>query len=168
MKTLFVTVGTTKFTDLIQAVSSNQFIKAALEAGYTTWIVQHGDQDHSVLDNIRTFGRDISLEHFAYKVDISVYFLRADLVISHGGSGSILDALRGPLFGAKERPKAPYLVVVPNRSLLNDHQMELILELGRLNIVNVSDTVQLHQVFRAMGVQVRLLDPDYITINDML
>lgn len=66
----------------------------------------------------------IQLELFQFAPDLKSYIRSADIVISHAGSGTILDTLR-------MRPKPPALVVVPNTSLMDNHQVELAQALGK-------------------------------------
>lgn len=72
----------------------------------------------------------IALHLFQFAPDLKSYIQSADVVISHAGSGTILDTLR-------MRPKQPALVVVPNTSLMDNHQVELAEALGRDNFLIV-------------------------------
>ncbi|KIS71068.1 N-acetylglucosaminyldiphosphodolichol N-acetylglucosaminyltransferase catalytic subunit ALG13 [Mycosarcoma maydis] len=72
--------------------------------------------------------RGIELQLFAFAPDLKSYIQSADLVISHAGSGTILDTLR-------MRPRPPGLVVVPNTSLMDNHQVELAEALGKDNFL---------------------------------
>uniref|UniRef100_A0A8C5C513 UDP-N-acetylglucosamine transferase subunit ALG13 n=1 Tax=Gadus morhua TaxID=8049 RepID=A0A8C5C513_GADMO len=66
-------------------------------------------------------GLDLTLEAFRFKDSISEDIARADLVISHAGAGSCLEAL-----GARK----PLLVVVNNK-LMDNHQQELARQLHK-------------------------------------
>jgi beta-1,4-N-acetylglucosaminyltransferase len=55
------------------------------------------------------------VEYFDYKPCILNYIDSASIIISHAGAGTALDALR-----ANKK-----LIVVPNESLLDNHQLEL-------------------------------------------
>ena len=46
-KTMFVTVGTTKFDDLVKAVSSEEFIKVLLTNG-NVHVIPHLDPDDNI------------------------------------------------------------------------------------------------------------------------
>lgn len=59
--------------------------------------------------------------------DLRPFLISSDIVISHAGSGTILEALRLPLH---QRPK---LVVVPNETLMDNHQAELANALAKQN-----------------------------------
>jgi beta-1,4-N-acetylglucosaminyltransferase len=58
---------------------------------------------------------DVQVEYFQFKDSITEDIRRADLIISHAGAGSCLEAL-----GASK----PLLVVI-NEDLMNNHQTEL-------------------------------------------
>ncbi|PWZ01035.1 hypothetical protein BCV70DRAFT_159335 [Testicularia cyperi] len=65
-----------------------------------------------------TTSEGVSVEMFQFAPDLGKYIKASDLVISHAGSGTILDTLR-------MRPEAPALIAVPNTSLMDNHQAEL-------------------------------------------
>ncbi|XP_052470223.1 UDP-N-acetylglucosamine transferase subunit ALG13 homolog [Carassius gibelio] len=111
MKTVFVTVGTTSFDDLIGSVTSDESVKALIGRGYTDMVLQVGRG--SVPDPDRCPG--LSLQVFHYKDSIAEDMRNSDLVISHAGAGSCLEALRAN--------KA--LLVVVNDKLMDNHQLEL-------------------------------------------
>nr|XP_023653446.1 UDP-N-acetylglucosamine transferase subunit ALG13 homolog [Paramormyrops kingsleyae] len=112
MKTVFVTVGTTSFDDLIASVISQDAVQALVARGYEELVLQVGRG--SILP-----GPDscpgLTLQAFRFKDSIAGDIQRADLVISHAGAGSCLEAL-----GAGR----PLLVVVNDR-LMDNHQLEL-------------------------------------------
>lgn len=75
-----------------------------------------------------------------FKPSLEEEYERADLVISHAGSGTILDVLR------LGKP----LIVVPNPTLLDNHQEELasaLAELGHLQSTTVADLPRAIQIF---------------------
>ena len=132
-KICFVTIGATaSFTGLIKAVLSADFCRALEAQGYTDLVVQYGQDGKPLYDqclqNLQTRTRSMSLKISGFDLDNSglrQYMIQAKghnnknasegLVISHAGSGTILDALRISI----------PLVVVPNASLLDNHQVEL-------------------------------------------
>lgn len=118
----FVTVGSTKFDALVQAVCSDAVLEALRNKGYTELVVQAGDSafEHGSMmdgasDSARTDAHGIRQEYYRFKPSLREDYERADLIISHAGSGTILDVLRVP------KP----LIVVPNPTLLDNHQQEL-------------------------------------------
>ncbi|BEJ16540.1 hypothetical protein CspHIS471_0511450 [Cutaneotrichosporon sp. HIS471] len=143
-KTLLVTVGSTQFADLSDAALAESALDAFQAAGIDTLIVQLGFApipDHIAAVVGREGG---SGEVGGVKVKVMRYtgspgemdalMKSSDGVVSHAGSGSILAALRMP------RP----LLVVPNDSLMDDHQQELSDALkagGYLSVSSVDDLV---------------------------
>ena len=131
-KRCFVTIGATAaFNSLVRTVLDPPFLQALHDAGYKELRVQYGDEGQQIFDQ-KIGNRKASIRE---KLGISVSgfgFNKAGLheelravkgtteadegsVISHAGSGSVLDAMR---FGIP-------LVVVPNSDLLHNHQVEL-------------------------------------------
>lgn len=130
-KICFVTIGATaSFTGLIQAVLSEKFTRALDAQNYTHLLVQYGQDGKQLFDEcLNRLGSEAStLQISGFDLDPSglrQYMLQAKghqnllategVVISHAGSGTILDALRVGI---------PF-IVVPNESLLDNHQVEL-------------------------------------------
>uniref|UniRef100_A0A8B9G9K6 UDP-N-acetylglucosamine transferase subunit ALG13 n=1 Tax=Amazona collaria TaxID=241587 RepID=A0A8B9G9K6_9PSIT len=111
MKSVFVTVGTTNFDDLIAAVCSPAVLQSL---GYEKLVLQVG---RCALDPelLRSPDVAVEVEAFRYKESLAEDLRRADLVISHAGAGSCLETLE------KGKP----LIVVINEKLMNNHQLEL-------------------------------------------
>lgn len=102
---------------------------AALETiGIKTFILQHGSYRPTDLQQ-RVKASSLSIDAFAYADDLDARMRQADLVISHAGAGSILTALRGTPFATEPQAALP-LIIVPNASLMDDHQSELAQELS--------------------------------------
>lgn len=124
MKTVFVTVGTTKFERLIDTVLSDNILDIFNKQGFKKIIVQIGNGNHEKLFPNVTWEKNSVVCLKKKSLDIEVYRFKntlkddldqADLVISHAGSGSIIESLE-----AKKR-----LVVVCNEDLMDNHQFEL-------------------------------------------
>ncbi|XP_012257956.2 UDP-N-acetylglucosamine transferase subunit ALG13 homolog [Athalia rosae] len=112
-KKVFVTVGTTKFDELINTVTTPEVLKALSNRGYNHLILQIGNSslkpDSSPRDGFQ------QIEYFNLSPSIGEQMSSADLVISHAGAGSCLEALEA------RKP----LVVVTNELLMDNHQLEL-------------------------------------------
>ncbi|KAI9735855.1 MAG: N-acetylglucosaminyldiphosphodolichol N-acetylglucosaminyltransferase catalytic subunit alg13 [Cirrosporium novae-zelandiae] len=139
----FVTIGATaSFNDLLSAALSRPFLEALFQAGYTDLLLQYGKEEgqHIFEDFIHTHpkGTDgqygLNINGFDFNKRGLGQEMRAakgeqgrreGVVISHAGSGSILDALRIDV----------PLIVVPNESLLDNHQAELAVELAKQGYV---------------------------------
>jgi len=116
MKTVFVTVGTTEFDQLITRLDGVAFLSCLQKHGYNRLIVQYGRGKHIpklISDESGTF--NINAECYRYKPSLEEDMKRADLIISHCGAGSILEAIT---YGK-------VLIVVTNSSLQDNHQQEL-------------------------------------------
>ncbi|KAJ3100673.1 N-acetylglucosaminyldiphosphodolichol N-acetylglucosaminyltransferase catalytic subunit alg13 [Phlyctochytrium planicorne] len=112
---LFITVGSTKFDLLVQVVGTTDFIKAIKDLGFTHLTLQHGASKNPFETTTITKYPNLTIETFDYKPSIDEFFKEADLIISHAGSGSILESM----FLRKR------LIVVPNETLMDNHQVEL-------------------------------------------
>jgi beta-1,4-N-acetylglucosaminyltransferase len=131
MKTVFVTVGSTKFEQLIDAILQPDILKLLKSLLYNKIILQIGNGKHDGDDllrfkedqfNIQT-GPEIrracrermEIVAYRYKSSIKEDIVEADLVISHAGAGSVMETLE-----ANKK-----LIVVINETLMNNHQLEL-------------------------------------------
>ncbi|XP_036933926.1 UDP-N-acetylglucosamine transferase subunit ALG13 homolog [Acanthopagrus latus] len=112
MKTVFVTVGTTSFDELIERVTTSEAVQALKARGYERLVLQVGRG--SLLPDADSCPH-VRLEAFRFKDSIAEDIKQADLVISHAGAGSCMETL-----GAG-RP----LLVVVNDKLMDNHQLEL-------------------------------------------
>lgn len=111
-RSVFVTVGTTSFDDLIRTVTSPDVCSAINSRGYTKLIIQLGRGDYTP-DVKHVSGVDITW--YRYKDTLRDDVKMASLVISHAGAGSIMESLR----------EGRHLVVVINEKLMHNHQFEL-------------------------------------------
>ncbi|KAI9497851.1 glycosyl transferase, partial [Zychaea mexicana] len=115
----FVTVGSTGFDSLVEACTAASFLNALERLGYKTLLIQYGSSESIFKRNRNNSSNDnnskLTLQGYAYKPSITQDMEKASLVISHAGSGSILQALRIP------KP----LIVVSNSLLMDNHQQEL-------------------------------------------
>ncbi|KAK6332910.1 N-acetylglucosaminyldiphosphodolichol N-acetylglucosaminyltransferase catalytic subunit alg13 [Orbilia brochopaga] len=130
---VFVTVGTTTFDGLIQAVLVPPIISMLHSQGYTSIRVQHGESTEiyqacltpELEAELAKCGMSITAFAYADSDEITEEIKFAELVISHAGSGTILECLR-----YQKR-----IVVVPNRSLMENHQLELANEMSKQKYV---------------------------------
>lgn len=131
-KRCFVTIGATAgFNSLVRGVLQPAFLEALRNTGYTELRIQYGNEGTQIFED-KVTGEPESMKQ-KYGIEITGFdFNKAGLgaemkaakggpdahegtVISHAGSGSILDALR----------IAVPIIVVPNTDLLHNHQVEL-------------------------------------------
>ncbi|GCC22198.1 hypothetical protein chiPu_0000583 [Chiloscyllium punctatum] len=112
MDSVFVTVGTTSFDELIREVSSEKVTQILQDLGYRKLILQIG---RGSVEPKPIVGTNFTLEVYRFKDSIADDIKNATLVISHAGAGTCLETL--------EAGKS--LVVVINEELMNNHQLEL-------------------------------------------
>jgi len=125
-KIAFVTVGSTQFDALVDAVLGSEVIRVLQEHKCTRLVIQAGNspihvEDASVsisddgLEVWRVNAMGLDAEIWRFKPSLELDFRSADLVICHAGSGTLLEVMR---MGKK-------VVAVPNPTLLHNHQTEL-------------------------------------------
>lgn len=135
-RNLLVTVGTTSFDQLIDAILNEIVLKSLLKAGYMNIRLQIGSAPEYIKAKARLASSTLShitIEVFDYKPSLESDIEWADLVIGHAGAGTILDVLRGPVSG-KGKLDRPALLIVSNDTLMNQHQSELVDILGNMRI----------------------------------
>ena len=112
MKSLFVTVGTTLFESLIEAISTPSFLDRIAASGYTHVTIQYGkgaipsigskegsDPKSMPSSNIgsgtyiTSSGSSIQWNVYNFKPSLDEDMKNADLIISHAGAGSIMEGL---------------------------------------------------------------------------
>ncbi|CAK1585662.1 unnamed protein product [Parnassius mnemosyne] len=108
----FVTVGTTRFDLLAEYITSPPILQALKQIGCKEITFQIGNSD---IDPGEYKKEGIKLLLYRFKDSIQEDINKADLVISHAGAGSCLEALDA---------NKPLLVVV-NEDLMDNHQLEL-------------------------------------------
>jgi len=125
-KKVLVTVGTTYFDELIAAVCTEECIRALASKGYESLTAQVGTGvAPASFKSMQIFAKSIgfALSIVNYIDDLAERIVDYGLVISHAGAGSVFETLR---LG----PRAPFLLVVVNERLMDNHQRELAEELA--------------------------------------
>ncbi|KAM4696996.1 UDP-N-acetylglucosamine transferase subunit ALG13-like [Rhinophrynus dorsalis] len=117
-KSVFVTVGTTSFDELISCVSDERIVTILKDLGYKGLVLQIG---RGAVEPKPYKTLNFTLEVFRYKDSLAENIRNADLVISHAGAGSCLETL------GEGKP----LIVVINEKLMSNHQIELAKQLYR-------------------------------------
>lgn len=108
----FVTVGTTRFDLLAEYITSTCVLEALREIGCEELTFQIGN---SAINPEEYEKEGIKLSLYRFKNSIQEDINNADVVISHAGAGSCLEALEA---------HKPLLVVI-NEELMDNHQLEL-------------------------------------------
>ena len=124
-KTVFVTVGSTKFEQLILRMLEKDVLDFLKKNSYDKLVLQIGNGKHEQNGDINDvdevngsklfFKQNVEINVYRYKSSLREDLERSDLVISHAGAGSIIESLEA------NKP----LIVVINESLMNNHQYEL-------------------------------------------
>jgi beta-1,4-N-acetylglucosaminyltransferase len=113
---IFITVGTTEFDQLIEAIDNLEFLVVLRDKGFTKLTIQLGRGTYEpscLLNEASRLG--IELDVFRFKPTLDEDMSTADLIVSHCGAGSILEAVKN----------RKLLVVVVNETLQDNHQTDL-------------------------------------------
>lgn len=124
--TVFVTVGTTKFEDLIEVISSDEVLQVLLDKGFQRVLVQYGNGSRvpfASRPSSNTFKEKLLLECYRLKPSLDDDMKNASLVVSHSGYGCLVEALN----------LCKPVVAVINASLMDNHQTDIADELARKN-----------------------------------
>ncbi|KAF4518258.1 hypothetical protein B566_EDAN010404 [Ephemera danica] len=109
---VFATVGTTQFDKFVQQLTSSEALKILKRKGYDRLTVQIGNGKFVPTEGLL---EGVHLSCYRFKDSLSKDMAAADLILSHAGAGSCLEALEAG---------KPLLVVV-NEDLMDNHQTEL-------------------------------------------
>lgn len=91
-KRVFVTVGSTKFSELVNAMLSRETIDILHELGYTDLCMQYGADGKLFLEQSQRPSK-LFITGFDYMPSIEDQMKRADLIISHAGALRLLVSL---------------------------------------------------------------------------
>jgi beta-1,4-N-acetylglucosaminyltransferase len=122
-RTIFVTVGTTLFEDLIEKVTTESAFHWMVSRGYRRLVIQYGKGTKPDLPSTTTTTTDglLTIECYNFKASLEADMKAADLIISHAGAGTVMECVR---LGKR-------LVVVINTILMDNHQTELANAMGQ-------------------------------------
>lgn len=83
---VFITVGSTGFDDLIQETTTQEFLTCLLELNIKRVVFQYGSSEPVFAKNIQSYeGPRIDIEGYRYKPSITKDILTSDIIISHAG-----------------------------------------------------------------------------------
>lgn len=134
-KTVLLTVGTIEpFPELINVCITPTFLSKLASLGFTHLFIQHAlsatnisvtPDSQTVLNRVNDLVNSttcpLKVNAYLFVANLSREIAKSDLVISHVGTGSILDSLR----------YVKRLVVVPNANASDNPQIGLARELDR-------------------------------------
>ena len=130
-KQILITVGTTKFENLIKAIDNKKFYEMLINAGFTKIIIQKGYGEY-IPQNYKTFENQIKIQISEIINHFEDVIKSSELIISHGGAGIILESL-------KNKKK---VIVCVNDELMDNHQIELATSLHENNYVYYCKNLQ--------------------------
>jgi beta-1,4-N-acetylglucosaminyltransferase len=112
-RTCVVTVGSTQFDEMIQAVDTSEFYSAIADLGINHVLIQKGRSKVDI--TCECPAAQLQREVVDYRPGLPAVIRSASLVISHAGAGTILEALEAGV----------PTIVVPNARLMSNHQLQL-------------------------------------------
>eukprot|EP00871_Galdieria_phlegrea_P004262 jgi/Galph1/4837/GphlegSOOS_G3452.1 len=140
IKRVFVTVGSTKFDELIEMTNTIDCHAALALRGVQELVVQYpqtasyvismGMEQFCLKYHNKTTFLYVVLDISLFKPSIEEEFRQADLIISHGGAW-LITAWKGSVFESLRAKKK--LIIVVNKRLMHDHQWELAEAMQRNN-----------------------------------
>lgn len=154
MRTLLVTVGSTKFDELIRVIERHQvnfkdFIK---KFRIERVIIQHGKSPAPKMVNFD----NIQIVDYLKPEVMSKLLCESTVIISHGGAGTIFEVLRG------NKSNLEMFLVVENENLMDAHQSELIESLIAINCpIQRGDLKNLFGITDNKSSSVNLPEPNY-------
>ena len=129
---ILVTVGTTKFDELISCVSDSKFLEFLYSFGFRDLVIQHGSSPLQLPTTTK-----LNINSFAYCTTLIPYIKDSDAIISSGGSGTILEAL----------DNNKDITVVINTTLQDNHQLELAKKLKESGYIRYTTVEALRSTF---------------------
>lgn len=84
---LFVTVGSTGFDELIQETTSSTFLNSLSQVGIHKVLYQYGSSEQVFSDKLQTYkGKVLGIDGYKYKSSIKEDMEKSDIIISHAGT----------------------------------------------------------------------------------
>lgn len=120
------------FEALIEGVTTPQALKWMTDNKYTTLIIQYGKGAEPKLPNVRP---NLDIIFYDFKASLESDMQAADLILSHAGAGTVMEALR-----MKKK-----MVVIINTILMHNHQTELANAMGERKHLFVVEAPELLQ-----------------------
>jgi beta-1,4-N-acetylglucosaminyltransferase len=146
-KTVFLTVGSTKFESLVDRLLDDDILEILNSNGFNQLIMQVGNGKHknkNIVDLHSPKAFETRFKQavyvYNYKTTIVDDLRAADLVISHAGAGSIIESL--------ELNKQ--VIVVVNEALMDNHQYELAEKMQ-------SEHYLIHSLCKDLGEKIKFL-----------
>lgn len=114
-KQMLITVGTTKFENLIKAIDKKEFYTLLDKNNFTDLVIQKGIGEYEPKEYIDVKFNNLKITVGKLFSNFEDVIKQSEIVISHAGAGIILESLKN---GRK-------LIVAVNDTLMDNHQTEL-------------------------------------------
>lgn len=84
---IFITVGSTGFDELISKVTSQAFLTTLASLDIKRILIQYGSSEHIFIKNIQIYdGPRIDITGYKYKSSITEDMRNSDIIVSHAGN----------------------------------------------------------------------------------
>lgn len=161
MRTLLVTVGSTKFDKLVNVIEKDQIkLKEFIETLHIERvIIQHGKSPAPKMVDFN----NIQIVDYLKPEEMSKLLCESTVIISHGGAGTIFEVLRG------NESNLELFLVVENKNLMDAHQAELIETLIQINCpIQRGDLNNLFKKYVNFVRDFKLPEPDYLSLVNII
>lgn len=162
MRTLVVTVGSTKFDELVSVIERDQVNLKELTDDFRIEkvIIQHGKSPEPKMVNFD----NIQVVNYLKPEEMSKLLCESIIIISHGGAGTIFEVLRG------NKSNLELFLVVENENLMDAHQSELIESLIEFNCpIQKGDLNNLFKTKRnVIETDFKLPEPNYLQLVNII
>jgi len=163
-KSIFVTVGTTQFDKLVEAVTSKVVLEWMKRQGFSSLTIQYGrgikpetNYDESSSSSSSSSPHPFRIEAYDFRPSLIDDMEKADLILSHAGAGTVMEVLRmtnsNNNNGKDDKDSiSKKLIVVINTILMDNHQLELataMADRGHLFVVHQPEQLQQTETWTA-------------------
>jgi beta-1,4-N-acetylglucosaminyltransferase len=125
IKQLLVTVGTTKFENLIKNIDKDEFYETIIKHNFKKLIIQKGTGEY-IPKQYEKYTNKIDIQICTILNNFENIIKQSDLIISHAGAGILLESLKNKR----------NVIVCVNDTLMDNHQIELAYSLDKENYVH--------------------------------
>lgn len=115
MKQMLISVGTTKFENLIKAVDTPAFYELLDKNNFSKLIVQKGRGEYHINNHTKCDLKILKVEEHSLLDNFSDVVKASDYVVAHAGAGTILESFK----------QKTCLISVVNDTLMDNHQVEM-------------------------------------------
>ena len=162
-KNLFVTVGTTRFDKLVEAVTSKVALEWMKRQGFSSLTIQYGrgikPPEMISSSSSSSSSSIIDIQTYDFRPSLIDDMEKADLILSHAGAGTVMEVLRMKNFDYNSNNNdndndnnnktttgtTKKLIVVINTELMDNHQTELataMADRGHIFVVDEPEKLQ--------------------------